>query len=292
MEFTPEDLINGILSGIETLLESLPETFLNFILDLLNQPLQSYLNNIQLFLSTAPMIELFSTLWAIIIYIISMSYGLLFVYSGLKIMISGYSATKRAEAKSTLQNTLIMVIVIQSSYYLYSLIISVNNALTSSIYNLIDPSVFVLQIGNFLNVGDAFIGTLVYINVLLITQSLVVIRYMIVSFGVVLFPIGLFLYFLIPLRQYGKAILNFLLLSVFSSFFCALIILMGSLIFSQNIFGATNFLGISATFLCVDLLLVYLLFSSLFSLISFKRTIKVVTKVVSGVPPSVGDFKK
>jgi hypothetical protein len=259
----------------------LPEMFFNFVLSILNAPLQNYLTLVQTFLAEPPAISLFLGLWTVIIYIISMFYGLLLVYSGINLMVSGYSPQKREEAKSWLKNIIIMIFLVQASYLIYGLILDINTALTTSIFNLIDPNTFLLNIGNFINFGSSIIETFLFLNILQLTMFILVIRYLVVAFGVVLFPIGIFLYFIIPLRRYGRAIIKFILLSVFASFFASLILLAGSLIIPQNIFAGTNYLALAAIFLCMDILLVYLLVHSILSMRKIKQTTTTVVKTVA-----------
>ena len=261
----------------------LPEMFFNSLLDIFNAPLQSYLTQIQTFLSEPPNIAIFLGVWSIIVYILSMFYGLLLVYSGINLMVSGYSPQKREEAKSWLKNVIIMMALVQSSFLIYTLILDVNTALTSSIFNLIDPNVFLLNMGNFLNFGSSIISTCVYLNVLIFTVFVLVTRYLIVAFGVVLFPLGIFMYFIIPLRSYGKAIIGFLLLNIFGSFFASLIILMGTLIVPENVFLGTNFLALSTVFFLADVLLIYLLVHTIFSMRRVKKTATTIVKVVGSV---------
>jgi len=276
--------------SITNLGECLPETFFQYVLDILNAPLEAVLQGVQYYLTQPIPIHFFANLWGVIIYMISIFYGLLFLYTGLNFMISGYSARKREEAKSWLRNTLIMVFLVQSSFLIYSLIIDVNNALTTAVFNMIDPNTFLLTWANFIDLPLTIVETLVYLMFVGITEQILTIRFIIVTCGVVLFPIGIFLYFILPLRNYGRAIINFLMICIFSSFFASLVLLMGSLLAPQYLFGGTSFLGMAGIFLCVDLLLSYLLFSSLFSLFKIKKrvtqAITVTTQVASGQPPT------
>ncbi|MFH1972794.1 MAG: hypothetical protein ABIJ18_04935 [archaeon] len=275
--------------SITNLGECLPEAFFQFVLAILNAPLQAVLDGVQYYLTQPIPIHFFSNLWGVIIYVISIFYGLLFLYTGLNFMISGYSARKREEAKSWLRNTLIMVFLVQSSFLIYSLIIDVNNVLTTAVFNMIDPNTFLLTWANFIDLPTTIVETLIYLMFVGITEQILQIRFIIITCGVILFPIGIFLYFILPLRNYGRAIINFLMICIFSSFFASLIILTGSLLAPQYLFGGTSFLGMAGIFLCVDLLLSYLLFSSLFSLFNAKKrvtqAISITTQVASGQPP-------
>ena len=64
-------------------------------------------------------IQLFAGLWAIIIYVLSMFYALLMIYAGFQFIISGYDAQKRENAKAWLRNIVIMIILVQASFFIY-----------------------------------------------------------------------------------------------------------------------------------------------------------------------------
>ena len=106
------------------------ETLLDLASNLFNAPLLPLLSFIKDMLTEPVNLSLFSSIWAIIIYIISISYGLLFIWSGFNFMISGHSVEKRIKAKNWLKNILIMIILIQSSYFFYELLINFNTLLS------------------------------------------------------------------------------------------------------------------------------------------------------------------
>jgi len=246
--------------SITNLGDCLPEAFFNYLLDIINAPLEIILGLIEDLLSEPIDPSIFSTVWAIVIYIISMFYGLLLVYSGFNFIISGYDSAKREQAKDWLKNILIMVFLVQASYLIYTLILDVNGALTTSVFNLINPDFFLLSLDNYQQIAMEITMGSSYLVVLLLTLIILVIRYIIVSFGVVLFPIAIFLYFIPFLRGFGKSILNFLLINIFMSFFASLIFLISSMLLDVPIFANSKMGLMVASFLLVDILLIYFLF--------------------------------
>ena len=65
---------------------------------------------------------------------------------------------------------------------------------------------------------------------------MLIFRYVVVCLGVIIFPIGLFCYFIPPLKGYGKFIINVLTIFIFITFFDLLIVLCCSMIVELPIF--------------------------------------------------------
>ncbi len=239
------------------------DAFFDKVADLINAPLELILGYIEALLAASPDPSTYSEIWAIAVYIISMFYGLLLMYAGLNFMISGYSAQKRDNAKTWLKNILLMILLVNASYLLYVLILDVNSALTSSVFNLIDEDFFIFTLDSFTEVANEILFGSFYLLVVYFTLIILGIRYLIIAFGVALFPIGIFLYFIQPLRGFGKSILHFLLINIFISFFAALIFLVGAMLLDVSLFSDLKILVMIATFILVDALLFYFLFYGL-----------------------------
>lgn len=242
---------------------TLIKELLNFILDFVNTPIEFLLHFTKSLLANPIDPSAFAGIWVIIVYILSMFYGLLLLYSGFSFIISGYDAAKREEAKEWLKNVLIMIFLVQASYLIYVLILDINSALTTSIFSLIDKKFFVFTATSFSETVLEIVFGATYLLVLIVTIIILAIRYLIVSFGVALFPIGIFLYFMGPLQGYGKSLLSFLFINIFMSFFAALIFLMSSLLLKTSFFTDAKIILMIASFVVVDILGVYFLLYSL-----------------------------
>ncbi|MBU0758387.1 MAG: hypothetical protein KKF44_10040, partial [Nanoarchaeota archaeon] len=105
--------------GLTNLASCIPEKIHDFIIDLLNAPLEPLLELIRSLLENPPSIELFEGIWAIMVYCMSLFFGLLFLYSGFMFLFSGHDVIKREMAKEWLKNTVMMIVLIQASFYLY-----------------------------------------------------------------------------------------------------------------------------------------------------------------------------
>ena len=238
----------------------LVQNFFDFILTLINAPIQPLLQSVLDLLSTPVDLTLFFSMWVIIIYVLSMFYALLLMGSGFNFMISGYDSEKRENAKQWMRNVIIMIILVQASYFIYQLIIDLSSVVTSATLTLVDPNFFLLGTGGILDLGLAIFLSLVYVIVLLLTALVLVIRYAFVALGVVLFPIAIFFYFIPALKSYGSLILNFLGISIFVTILDALILAgFGKL---TTIGAVSNFqvLVLIAGFILMNLFMVFLLF--------------------------------
>lgn len=270
--------------SITNLASCISESFFNFLLNLMNAPVQPILNLVYNLLTEPVNTSLFLEIWGIIIYILSLFYGLLLIYVGLKFIFSGYSPEQRDKAKSSLARILIMIVLVQSSYYLYGLVIEVVSALSSVLLNLMPSDFFLLTIDNITNMGLQFLFLGPYLIAILVTLIHLVLRYMIVSFGVMFFAIGVFLYFIEPLSNYGKLIINFLFATISMTLFYSLIFLASSKLLDIPLFANTKILVMIGAFsLANSLTLIAVLFIIVKSAIAISEPVAKITKVVGMV---------
>jgi len=248
--------------GLLNLATCIPEKLYDYFLNIINAPIQPLLTFTKSLLTEPVNISLFGSVWAIIIYILSMFYGLLLMYSGFNFMISGYDAVKREKAKEWFRNIFIMMILIQMSYFIYSLVIDMNSLMTSGIINMTDEKFFLLTADNLINLGLQFFLGIFYVLTLIFSVIFLALRYIIVAIGVVFIPIGVFFYFIPPLNSYGRLILNFLGICIFVTFFDSLILLAGSKLVELSIFANFKIVVMISVFSIANFLMFYLMFFS------------------------------
>jgi len=174
------------------------------------------------------------------------------MYAGYIFLVSGANPMRRSQAKDMITNTVIMIILIQGSFYLYGLILDLGSILNNSILALIDPLFFLLTADNIVNIGLELLLAIVYALTLFLTMFLLVIRYIIVSFGVVLSPIAIFCYFIPPLKSYGRFLLHMLGLFIFITFIDLLIILACSMLLEIPLFENFKIMIMIACFSIVN----------------------------------------
>ncbi len=234
--------------GISNLGSCLPNLIYNIILGILNAPLIPLLLWIRELFTADTTIQLFHGLWSIVRYILSFFYIFFFLYAGFTFLTSSGNPVKRVQAKNILRDAFIMIILIQSSFYFYELLIALGNNMTSSILGFIDPTFFLLTVDSIPNILLQIVFTIPYVFVLLTTTLLLIIRYIIVTVGVVIFPIGIFCYFVPPLRDYGQFIFHLLGTMIFITFLDMLIILACSQILEITFFANIKILVMTACF--------------------------------------------
>lgn len=257
------------------------EALFGFIIDLINMSLQPFLNFVKLLLSEPVKISIFSGVWGIIVYILSMFYGILLIWIGIKFILSGESPVERAKAKDSLKNTIIMIVFVQISYYLYSLIISVSSALTKVILNITGNDFFTFSSENLTNIGLQIIFSGVYLLHLIIVSLMLVLRYVCVSVGVLFFAIGIFFYFLDPLHEYGKLVINGLMALIFLPFFYSIIFLACSKLLTLDSLDSIRILIVIGSF---SLIIVSTFIVMLFVIIkSAMKVLRPVVKVATTV---------
>ena len=238
--------------GLTNLASCLPEKIYDYFLVLINAPLIPLLGFIQLLLTTDVSIDIFHGVWSVIRYILSFFYVFLFLYAGFIFITSSSNPIRRTQAKEVIKDTFIMIILIQGSFYIYGLILNLNSILSNAVLTLIEPEFFLITVDNIVNVGLEFLFSIAYVIILFLTVLLLVMRYIIVSLGVILFPIGIFCYFIPPLRSYGKFIIHLLGVFIFVTFFDLLIILACSMLIEAQIFASIKILIMIACFSIVN----------------------------------------
>lgn len=241
----------------------LPQKFFEFIAKVITAPVQPFLQLTLKLLSEPVNLSLFFNLWAIIVYLLSLFYALLLVGTGVNFIISGYDSEKRERAKSWLRNTLIMIILVQASFFIYELGLTLSSLLTSSTLSLVDPNFFLIGVDSITDLSLSLLCGGLYILTLLIIALVLIIRYALVAIGVVLFPVAIFFYFVSPLRAYGSFMLNLLGGTMFVTFFDAVLLTGFSKLAEVGIFADFKILLLITAFLVMSLLMLFLMFFSL-----------------------------
>ncbi|MCF7859650.1 MAG: hypothetical protein K9N07_10090 [Candidatus Cloacimonetes bacterium] len=250
--------------GLTNLASCIPEKMYEFFIELLNAPLQPLLELTRSLMENPPSIELFQGVWAIMVYVVSLFYGFLFMYSGFQFLFSGHNVVRRAMAKEWLKNTVIMITLIQGSFYLYGLVLEIGAILTSSVLSMVNEHFFLITADNIVNIGLEFLFLSFYVLTLFITILCLLVRYIIVASGVIFAPIGIFCYFIPPLRSYGKLILNLLGTFIFITFIDAIIILACSMLIEIPLFENIKILIMISCFSIINVIFMIMIIKAIF----------------------------
>ena len=252
--------------GITNLGTCLVEKFFEFIVYILNLPVKPLLNIIGNLLTQPVNVEIFAGVWSIIIYILSLFYGILLLIVGFRFLLSGNSPEQREKAKKSLTNTILMMVLIQTSFFLYKLILEVISSITTVIFNLIRDDFFLITMDSIGNIGLELVLIIPYVLTLIITLIFLVLRYICVGMGVIFFAIGIFFYFIEPLNQYGKLIINYLFVVMALPFFYAIIFLASSKFLELEVFANMKIVVMIGAFSLANLgtlfLIVFVIFKA------------------------------
>ena len=149
----------------------------------------------------------------------------------------------------------------------------ISSILNNGILSLVNNDLFLITIDNPVNFGLEIILLFVYLLTIIVTIIMLGIRYLLVSLGLVLFPIGITLNYIPPLKSYGKLILNFVVTTIFIPIIVSLTLLISSKLLEVGLFS--NFKVIVA-------ITAFSLINSILIFISIFVVIKSVTSVISG----------
>jgi hypothetical protein len=270
--------------GITNLGSCLIENLFEFILYLLNLPIRSLLILINNLMIEPVNIQIFASTWSIIIYMLSLFYGILLLIVGFRFLISGHSIEQREKAKRELMNTILMIVFIQASFFLYKLILEIISSMSAVIFSLIQDDFFLITIDNLGNIGLELVLIIPYITVLVTTLIFLALRYICVGIGVIFFAIGIFLYFIEPLNQYGKLILNYLFVLMALPLIYSIIFLASSKFLELPIFANMKIIVMIGAFALVDITTMFLaLFIIIKAANSLSGPITTITKVAGAL---------
>jgi len=150
-------------------------------------------------------------LWLLVVTVISLCYGLLFLLVGFKFLLGSYDAVQRAQAKEWLKNAVVMVVAVNASLILYSLLLGLSSGMTSFLWSS--------QLEPLLELSETSTLNLLWVVVLAFNAFFAVIslfmRQVFLVAGIMLFPIGVFLYLIPPVRAFGYSILAVLVAVAF-----------------------------------------------------------------------------
>jgi hypothetical protein len=205
---------------------AIAEAFMEQFTSTLKASLADSLVKLNVFIAYNPTLDdKFAPVHSKLLSILVPLYLLILTWNGIQIMTSGVISTQ-ANARITVQNSLISMLLVASSFPIYRLLINLSQLVASFLIT-----------APFQDVGDPVAATLfLYVIVLSLSYILLVfliLRFLFISLGVLLFPLGIFLYFFSPTKQYGKLIISMI------SFFLFIQVILSLIISVMGILAAT-----------------------------------------------------
>lgn len=233
----------------------------DFLLNLVNAPIKPLVAAFESLLSAQVEIRPFVYLWSIIVYVLSFFYIFMLMYAAVQFLSAGDDAQKRMQAKESLKNAVLVLAIVQSSFYIYSLLIDMNASLTQGmLYFLSDRFLLPIELSwQYFEMPFVFM----YVCMLAISVILLIGRFFLVAVGVIMFPLGIFLYFVTPLKEYGKSMLYFFTSLIFVPFFLTAILIGAEKVITLPLFSEIKPLVLVAVLLITNLVLVYITIGAL-----------------------------
>ncbi len=286
------DAINNSRAGIGQDINAVPPSTFGLFTGWVDNSLLDF-NNLLLefaeFLLTAnPDPDVLLSFWQSIVLIISSFYLLIFFLVGFMFLFHSISPEKRGVAKEWLKNAFLMIIGVNVSFYLYKILLELATAITQFLWLSGFEQFF--QTTNYAGQSTAFL--VFYLIAISLAAITLFARYLVVLAGVMLFPIGVFLYFVPPLQNWGKLVFNFIGVFLFMQFIDVLIFIASNQIAldlaGQQFAGLVPALAFLLVAVINVLLIVYAVLKSAFSIASNSKIISFAFSAVSGRIPKLG----
>ncbi len=229
-----------------------------FALSVLNAPIKPFLAALKFLVTTPATLDALHSVWAVMVYVISIFYGLFILVAGFNFIISGTSAERRAQAKAWLQNAILMMLFIQASFLIYQLMAQIAASLTAGVVGMIDPNFFLFTIDDGLSTALQLTFGLFYLVTICITLLAFSINYLLALLGTLFFPFGVFFYFIPPLRDIGKFIMSAVGFVLFLPFFASLIFLGASELIKLDYYSTLKIFFMIGSFWSVNIMMLLL----------------------------------
>ena len=167
-------------------------------------------------LQKKPDVERLEKPWRLLVAVIISFLAVLLSFNAWRMMLSGGSAERRAEAKESLRNVAVIFFGALGSFWIYTTLIDMTYAVSAFVYpgSLIASAYATASTGSL--IARMALSILYFIVTGLAWLTLFLVKAM-QTVGLLLFPIALLLYFSgwAPARQLGSSILMFLALMMF-----------------------------------------------------------------------------
>jgi len=226
----------------------------------------------------------FEKLWLLVVSVISLCYMVLFLVVGLKFLLGSYDAGQRASAKEWLKGAIVIVVAVNASLLLYSLALSLSSAIASYLWSSELDALLVNADLSPLNL----LWVIMYASSAFFALITLFLRQVLLVAGVMLFPVGLFFYFIPPLRPYGYCVLSVLGVTGFMQVIDVIVLVAVNLVIAEfssaELIGALGVaLGLTAIAIVNSALFLMALFSVIGAIAKEHPALVTVVKSAAGV---------
>lgn len=239
---------------------NLTACFTGFLEEFFDASLKPLIDFFKELIITSASPDIFKPVWSIIVLLCSLASMIFIIFNVIKLVMYAEYQLKRHQAKEGLKNIVIIAVLLPLSYYIYTTLLSFNSSLTNNFIQNINTSFFEVKFDNITSSILNLLLYIFYIVVLIITDIILVLRYFILSVGIVIFPLGIFMYYIDQLKCYGVLIINFLLSNIFAGFITSLILMIISMLSKVEIFQDYQVIFSISGLLITDAILVIIMF--------------------------------
>lgn len=242
---------------------SILESAKDIIINLFNEPVKNIVSLIKNLLISEVNINLFKDLWIFVVNALSLFYGIMILYVGLNLIIKSYDPMKRAKAKLMLRNSILIILLVNSSFILYDALLKLSHASIQVTYDFVNSDIYNIET-NLNNLNQNIVFFILFLFTATLTLLTLGIRYLFVSIGLVLFPIGIVLYFFDSTKSYGLFVIESLLILIFLPLIHLLIIAGTSKLLEIQIFSNYSILLLIISYFLISIATIFALFMALF----------------------------
>lgn len=282
---------NDLLATITNLPACIVAGFFSFVISGLISTLQGFIDASFKFLFSVPNLTWFCSPFNAVLSVLESLFSLALMGVALLFITRAHDVEGRVEAKSWLENLLIMIVLLSFSYPLFQLTLDLNSYLSTSLANDSMKALFSPSTGL---TSAIFALLILFLTALMLILTFVtlLLRYVLIPFLLLLFPVAIFLYF-IPLTQsWGRAFLKVIFTLLFMTTLDALILLALSSLFNQSDPNLADSLvrafAVLLGFGAIGIINVLLFLSAAFSVVSQSRAVS----TVAGISLLKGVLKK
>lgn len=232
------------------------QNFADFLIVPLEQITESFGQLMIINIDTA----LLKPYWSKIRFLSSFLIIIMLMYAGYQFMFSAIEAERRKLAKQQLRDLIYVLLFVNLSLVFGSVLFQISNGLISYVWHsFLNEQISSMTVGNIVINGTSTLILAVFYLIVLLFIGIpffikIITRHLVVMALICLLPIIIILYYFIPTKQYGRKLLEILLINAFFPFLWMLIFAMGKIavdvlqatLLPVN-FGLLSFLALTAT---------------------------------------------
>ena len=222
---------NDLLNTLTNLPGCIVESFFSFIVNGLIASTQGFVDSTFKFLFSAPDPRWFCAPYNAVLAILESLFSIVLMGLALFFILRSNDVEGRVTAKKWLENMLVMIVLLSFSFPLFQMMLDLNtylstNLASDSMKTIFNPS------ASFTSAIFALLMLFLIVFMMMLTFLTLLVRYIMIPFLLLLFPVAIFLYFIPVTQSWGKTFFKIIAIVVFMTTIDALILLGLSSLFS------------------------------------------------------------